>query len=466
MPLRERVGRYVETGKNCWNLEGDQQTVIGLLNRIPVTNGGTEGLLGTAVKAPIVRGLASDELYKAITFFQKKQFGTITGFIDPAGRDLSRLESLAARTPDPPPPAQDQWADLKSKSIHAALTKALDGDLALSHAEVIEIIRASLSDGMVVANELHDLSAIATRSRTMSPRSKRLLEAFVKAVEATAGSKGPFQLPQEGQRVAANAICDFLKRSGGTYFPHLSREEVGIGLLMRVAKPGLMRQGSTSLCGPAALLFNVATDAPAYYARFGIELFEKGKGIIHRLVIKPGKDCREYQPASHHIDPVDWLTLASVRDSENWFFDYDTVGKEALGLSPFDMTAGPTLPNEMVRWFQLSGFHDVRDATNLSAVTLPQDPWPRIEAANGLLARGYRVVLLINDNMLDKDEQTKGSAIPMHWVGLRAPIARTGGTVTTTVFTWGRGDYKVPQGAPLSEGDFTKNFYGYVAAKP
>lgn len=464
MPLQERVGRYVETGKHCWNLEKDQEAVIALLNRVPVTEGGAEGLLGTAVKAPIIRGLVSDELWKAIQFFQKKQFGTITGFIDPAGRDVPRLEYLAARSPAPPPPIHDQWEDLKSKSVHNALTKALNDDLALSHAEVIEIIRASLSDGMVVANELHDLSAIATRSRTMSPRSKRLLEAFVKAVEKSAPAKGPFQLPQAGQRVAADAICNFLKRSGGTYFPHLSRDDVGIGLLMRVANPGLIRQGRTSLCGPAALLFNVATDAPAYYARFGIELFEEGRGIIYRLVVKPGPDCREYQPDPSHIDPVDWLTLASIRDSENWFFDYDTI-KPGEGVTFFDLTAGPNLPNEVVRWFQLAGFRDVVSDTNLTTATAPlQDG--RIEVVNNLLARGYRVVLLIDPNMLEADDQTKGSLIPKHWVGLRAPITRSGGNVSTTVFTWGSGDYKVPQGAALSEADFTKNFYGYVAAKP
>ena len=44
----------------------------------------------------MVSGISSDELYKAILHFQKKQFGTMTGFIDTIGRDMPRLEYLTA----------------------------------------------------------------------------------------------------------------------------------------------------------------------------------------------------------------------------------------------------------------------------------------------------------------------------------------------------------------------------------
>ena len=73
--------------------------------------------------------------------------------------------------------------------------------------------------------------------------------------------------------------------------------------------------------------------------------------------------------------------------------------------------------------------------------------------------------MFINGQMLEAPNQTKSSNIANHWVVLRSPIDRSGGKVTAKVFTWGNGDYKIPQGGDLSVDDFLKNFYGYVAAK-
>ena len=55
MPLKGRVGRHASDGRQCQNWKADQQTVIDLLNRIPVADGGTGGSLGGRV----VAGLAS-----------------------------------------------------------------------------------------------------------------------------------------------------------------------------------------------------------------------------------------------------------------------------------------------------------------------------------------------------------------------------------------------------------------------
>ena len=98
---------------------------------------------------------------------------------------------------------------------------------------------------------------------------------------------------------------------------------------------------------PSRVLFNIASTSPIQYARFAIELFEKGKSIIYRLVIEPGKDVRNYLPSPGDIAPVDWMTMASIRDSENWFFDYDTAEKEFAGIT-MPRRAGPLVPSG---WF-------------------------------------------------------------------------------------------------------------------
>jgi hypothetical protein len=68
--------------------------------------------------------------------------------------------------------------------------------------------------------------------------------------------------------------------------------------------------------------------------------------------------------------------------------------------------------------------------------------------------------------MLKKAKQTDTSGFGNHFVVLRSRIVDDGRTVNLTVFTWGQGNYQIPQGDPLSESDFLGNLYGYVIAKP
>jgi hypothetical protein len=76
--------------------------VVTLLNRIPVNDGGAGGSLN----GRIVSGLSSDALYGAISQFEDKHFpGQRSGFVDPAGLMLKRMEELAARTASTPAPA-------------------------------------------------------------------------------------------------------------------------------------------------------------------------------------------------------------------------------------------------------------------------------------------------------------------------------------------------------------------------
>lgn len=452
MQLRARVGRHFKTGKNCQNWKSDQEKVIALLNKAQISDGGAQGM----ITAPVVGGIASQQLFTAILYFQDKNYPqNVTGFFEPTGPALAHLEKIAAK-PAPPKIAQSPlWDNLKSGSVERAMRQGMVGDNKLDNDEVVDIIRAALQNGIVSSSELADIKNVATHAQSISPWSRELLNKFFDQITSAAGSRGPYALPSDKHKFAANMICDFLKRFGTTYFPKLSRSEVGVGLLARIANPGLFRQGSASLCGPAALLFNIATDSPGEYAKFGIELFEKGTSKIWRLNIKPGADMRNYQPPAGSIHHADWLTMASIRDSENFLLNYDSVEDEIQGAT----TAGG-----MADWFRKSGYRDVADHTVLldhGSIT-----YKTIEHANRLL-KDHRVVLLINGNMLEAANQTKsGTIADRHWVVLREPIDRSGGNVKATVFSWGEGEYKIPQGAPLSESDFFKNFFGFVSAKP
>ena len=78
-----------------------------------------------------------------------------------------------------------------------------------------------------------------------------------------------------------------MQRSGNSYWPGLDRDQVGASLLMRVANPSTIDQNNASLCGPAAVMFGFAADRPAAYAKFAIELFEKGEADLGRNTISP-----------------------------------------------------------------------------------------------------------------------------------------------------------------------------------
>src|SRR5437870_3081919 len=103
MPIRARVGRHTRSGgRHCQNWADDQKDIIDLLNRIPLTSGGTGG----GFNPRIVAGICSDELYAAISAFEDKYFpGQRIGFIDPGGPMYQKLAILAASASAPAPAA-------------------------------------------------------------------------------------------------------------------------------------------------------------------------------------------------------------------------------------------------------------------------------------------------------------------------------------------------------------------------
>jgi hypothetical protein len=97
---------------NVTNYQEDQQRIIGLLSRIPASNGGKK----EAWPAPILAGgdgQCSSDLLTAIWDFQKhwKQrgvFKNIDGVVDPNGHTLFRLNLLAGGGETPPGPTPEE----------------------------------------------------------------------------------------------------------------------------------------------------------------------------------------------------------------------------------------------------------------------------------------------------------------------------------------------------------------------
>ena len=242
------------------------------------------------------------------------------------------------------------------------------------------------------------------------------------------------------------------EKSTAAAFPKISRQEIVEGLKQRIDSPHLINQGTSSLCGPSAILYNLAKDRPKQYVQFATDLFNTGRGIIGTLKIKAGNDLKAYKPPQGEIHAVDWMTAASIRDSENWFFDYQSVKDEFAGI---------TMPNAIENWFKKVGYTDVKNVTNVWFIKSEKTA----KEASDLFAKGYRVCLFISANMLDANSQTDKSLTPDHWVVLTSTMQLQANKVSFSVFTWGKGKFSVPESGTLSMSDFLDNFYGYVAAK-
>ena len=454
MPLKGRVGRHASDGRHCQNWKADQQTVIDLLNLIPVTDGGTAGYL----RPRIVAGLASAELYQAILTFEKKHFaGKAKGFVDPGGAVLAKLQALANRppvTPAPAPKPPNQWDAVTSKSVMAGVRAGLADDSKLSHLDTINIVRSTLSDGVITQKEINDLRAVASAAKSLEPRSKNLLFKLANTLSSAAGK--PLELRGDDQKLAAEFVCKFMQRSGNPHWPGLDRDQVGASLLMRIANPSLIDQNNASLCGPAAVMFGLAADFPGDYAKFAIEIFEKGKAPLGRNnTVSPSAALRWTNPGND-IDQADWMTCGSLRSSENIFWGYSSTDAEVGGI---------TTAWELARWLGDAGYRDVREETN----ALRDKGEGNLREASRLYDAGYRTILFIDSDMLYTKTQSDDSVVlNRHWVVLRSRVQIANGNVNFRVYTWGEGERTVPENptVPLSVSAFLENYHGYVAGKP
>jgi len=245
---------------------------------------------------------------------------------------------------------------------------------------------------------------------------------------------------------------------------YIKREALANGLAHRINHPDLIDQGDTPLCGPASFLRTVARHKPYTYANAGIELFEKGKTKIGGLEIKPGSELIG-DPPEGKTQVADWIMLASLRDSDNWLFSPSGI----FGSS----VAGITRPATIASWFTAAGYSKVINKAQLQKHRSQYYYAKLLAEANQLLDSGYKVLMLIDGDVLDpKTQDDAVSLFPDHWVALYSKISEKGLTnyesnIHLTVWTWAQFQ-PIPKLAskPLKKKHFLIKFYGFVAAKP
>lgn len=229
-------------------------------------------------------------------------------------------------------------------------------------------------------------------------------------------------------------------------FRHITRDEVLNGIKDRLANPDKINQGAASLCGPASFMYCVLKDSPEAYVIYVTQMFLKGNGRIRSLEVKPSTDCLNAKPTG--IDPVDWVALASLRDSENTFFDYQSSSNEVGGI---------TMPSTLASWFEKAGYSQVANETNLF-ITKGESS---LKTALGLAGQNRRVCLLINARMIQKSGGKSGFfSTANHWVVLQGGAGISGGQAALNIWSWGESNTHAFRNAER----VLTNHYGYVSA--
>ena len=237
-------------------------------------------------------------------------------------------------------------------------------------------------------------------------------------------------------------------------FTRASRAAVADEISKRVANPFLINQGQAGICGPATISYDLLRRDPALYVGAVTQLFDWGCAYVGKWRLKPGIYLLHGE-MPNDVPQADWILLASIRDSENWFFEYSTKTK----LS--DIRSGTQL-NELADWFEKTGYKKVESdgiRTNWF------DKTDNLNKSLKLYKDDYQVTWFICADMLNST--IPDSINPDHVVVLAGdfvPPASKAAKVSIPIFTWGK-KTTIPETGGLNYGQFLDQYFGYVAGK-
>lgn len=217
-------------------------------------------------------------------------------------------------------------------------------------------------------------------------------------------------------------------------------------------------QGWGSLCGPAAFFYCLQIDRPDIYAQAARELWCWGKTKIGELEIAPGEGCRhpsgefydhDLTPPDPIIPGVDWITLASLRDSENAMIDYDAVDCPAAGV---------TMWQTLTEWFQKAGYELVFCNAGITRGSVED-----IHLFNDYVNRGYKVVTLVAGGLLDGNDSI--FTVPNHWIVWNSQLTQSDrGEISLALFSWGKVKNHIK--SDMTTRRFLNRFFGGMVFKP
>lgn len=243
------------------------------------------------------------------------------------------------------------------------------------------------------------------------------------------------------------------------------RKKIESQIASRMNYVSYPNQGGTSLCGPASFFYCLQMDRPDVYKQAAIELWLHGKTKISALEILPGDGCRHPKGSFYDdygretVSGLDWITLASLRDSENSLMSYDEVN---------DQVAGITMWGKLSEWFEKTGYEKIFDNISLSHSNLKD-----IINMNNFIGKGYKVVSLISAGMLS--DFPGDSSSKNHWIVWTEQVKCSNGVVISertssedvvdlNLFSWGTVGSQLKNNISLDS--FIKHTFGGLVFRP
>ncbi|RZG77976.1 hypothetical protein EXE10_18545 [Acinetobacter sp. WCHAc060033] len=212
-------------------------------------------------------------------------------------------------------------------------------------------------------------------------------------------------------------------------------------------------QKYTNLCGPAAFFYCVLNSNKNIYKKIVKSLWEKGEASHNRLVIKPKIEGARLvsnfydEKGNPNISSVDWITLASIRDSQNGVTEYNSATGAISAI---------TTPDELKNWLSCIGFSiPVYHSFFRQKVPRSVDWLSVLRELSQYPSKDFYYVFLTNSALTAQGgDIPRIATIPSHYIVLNSALTTRNGIVnaqtdkneiiSATCFNWGQQDQLKP----------------------
>lgn len=205
-------------------------------------------------------------------------------------------------------------------------------------------------------------------------------------------------------------------------WPHLDESQVISRIQQLKQHPHMFNQGALGLCTAAAFYRHMILRDPEGFENFATTLYRTGSGYLGELHVRPGLDLRRVNysalvASTPNFPPqADWMLMSALRDSENWFFDFEGTTDESFAIR--------TSAKELSEWYEETGLYVSVEFTEERSLEKIKEIR---KTSNNHIALWIRVSLL---------QPVKGT----HIITLESPmvIDEAADTITFDYWTWGQ----------------------------
>lgn len=246
-------------------------------------------------------------------------------------------------------------------------------------------------------------------------------------------------------------------------------------------KPWLIDQAGTSLCGMACIFYLLAKEHPDAYKKFAKELFRTGIATFNNYTVKPSIEILEKEMIAIRTSKgikfvakgtgmplVDYITMCGTRNTDNPNYKGGDEAFHAINWPPL-MTS---LSENLLGYKDVSSKGVYNPVKPLAYTSL--DIKNKIDDINTQLKAGYRLILMIDSDLIDDIWDAKD--FDLHWVVLETPIiwnyvpgllGPKVDEIDFNVYSWGTDPFGSSKylRKTITSNHFMNNYNGYIKVK-